>query len=329
MLESVPTTWSSHAGSPIVIEQRGSVGDLKTCLDCGGVLTPLQRVRQETFCGAHCRARHGLLPAHESCVSCGRRLKPYQFGERLCGVLACRRRLEERNREQERLRIESIRREALRLRDRGAQSLAVLEPELYPVVVVPSLRRRLVPLEEGRLLAFRDRLARVIAEALARRSQTPKPVESPTVEPPSPTLALLDQACALCQGSCCRNGGNHAYVTRETVQKVLTAHPEQSHEGLLAIYLCHLREESVEGSCIYHQGNGCGLPRELRSETCNRFLCEELGEYRDTTIARGFVASTADSRIIEAAFCGEEGVRRVIIPKDPTRDSDSANSFAQ
>jgi hypothetical protein len=88
-------------------------------------------------------------------------------------------------------------------------------------------------------------------------------------------------------------------------------HPEQSPEGILLAYLSHLGEESVERSCFYHQRDGCALPRAMRSDTCNRFLCPGLIEFRNAisnqTVPRGFVAATEGTSIVSAAFCDESG----------------------
>jgi hypothetical protein len=32
----------------------------------------------------------------------------------------------------------------------------------------------------------------------------------------------------------------------------------------------------VRGSCVNHTGDGCSLPRSLRSDTCNRWRCLPL-----------------------------------------------------
>ena len=32
------------------------------------------------------------------------------------------------------------------------------------------------------------------------------------------------------------------------------------------------------GSCVYHTDIGCSLPRNMRADTCNEFLCDTLIE---------------------------------------------------
>jgi hypothetical protein len=48
------------------------------------------------------------------------------------------------------------------------------------------------------------------------------------------------------------------------------------------ISLERLPAESVLDSCVYHSATGCSLPRELRSETCNRHLCGKLKNLQAT-----------------------------------------------
>ena len=49
-----------------------------------------------------------------------------------------------------------------------------------------------------------------------------------------------------------------------------------SPDAVLALYLSHLPDASMAGSCIHHTRQGCSLPREMRSQTCNQFRCGPL-----------------------------------------------------
>jgi hypothetical protein len=85
--------------------------------------------------------------------------------------------------------------------------------------------------------------------------------------------SLSGSVCAACRGSCCRAGGDQAYLTEETLLRSLEAHPDWTIARIREAYLKHLPAETVLNSCIYHSAQGCGLPRDLRSSTCNRYLC--------------------------------------------------------
>jgi hypothetical protein len=92
--------------------------------------------------------------------------------------------------------------------------------------------------------------------------------------------AVLAGACAACGGRCCRAGGDVAYLTADTVGDFVDAHPGLDGRRVAAAYLAHVPELTVPGSCVYHGAVGCGLPREMRSVVCNRFLCDGLVELR-------------------------------------------------
>ncbi len=40
----------------------------------------------------------------------------------------------------------------------------------------------------------------------------------------------------------------------------------------------HLGTKTFVDSCVYHTKTGCCLPRTMRSDTCNEFLCDTLIE---------------------------------------------------
>ncbi len=285
-----------------------------TCRDCGKRLDQLQQMSGSPFCSEVCRMRHASLSAHEICTGCGRRLSPHQFGDRLCDNLTCRRLIEEQARERERLRIEALRSKAEGLRHREAESLGIAEPGRYLPVIVPANRRQLTPLPAHRLGLFFKTFSRRLAEASAQRHTPPPPAKLP------PSLLPIVQAvsnggCANCRGSCCQNGGCHAYQTSEALHRYLARHPDQTPGEVLADYLSYIKIETVEYSCVYHQAGGCGLPREMRSDTCNRFYCDGLAAFHEESngrdIAGGFVAATTDERIIRAAFCDEDSLQPV------------------
>jgi hypothetical protein len=135
---------------------------------------------------------------------------------------------------------------------------------------------------------------------------------------------VLNGACALCRGFCCGNGGNHAYLTVETLRHYMAKRPDQGPDEVLAAYVGHVRSGTVEGSCIFHQPGGCGLPREMRSDTCNRFFCKGLTGFQQGLTgrdpARGFFVATEGEAILGAAFCDADGTR--LVPIAPPADQD-------
>ena len=70
-------------------------------------------------------------------------------------------------------------------------------------------------------------------------------------------------------------GGNHGYITPQTLARY-AALTEQDVDGLVELYSDRVPETSYANSCIFHGPVGCGLDRDMRSDTCNHHLCAGL-----------------------------------------------------
>ena len=119
--------------------------------------------------------------------------------------------------------------------------------------------------------------------------------------------SILDQACARCRGHCCRNGGEEAYLTEDTIRRYLHEHPGTRPLDLLEAYLARVGHETFEGSCIFHGPTGCTLSREMRSDTCNGYFCGTDGipaRTRLTPDARILRNSGASRRDCGRGICG-------------------------
>jgi len=183
------------------------------------------------------------------------------------------------DRDQERVRDEN---EYLRLDAEAEAFAARSERELRQQVpgnavraVLPANADPVVPQDPSRRAVFVQHLTEILEDAVldqARLQADPAEVESGTNE----RDRLCANVCTACRGSCCRSGGDQAYLTEETMVRALQAHPDWSQAQILDSYLRCLPGESVLNSCIYHSSTGCGLPRDLRSSTCNRYLCGKL-----------------------------------------------------
>jgi len=183
------------------------------------------------------------------------------------------------DRDQERVRDEN---EYLRLDAEAEAFAARAERELRQEVpgnavraVLPANADPVVPQDPSRRAAFAQHLTEILEGAVLDQAQ----LQADAVEVASEATErdrLSANVCTACRGSCCRSGGDQAYLTEETMVRSLEAHPDWTHAQILDSYLNCLPAESVENSCIYHSATGCGLPRDLRSSTCNRYLCGKL-----------------------------------------------------
>lgn len=162
--------------------------------------------------------------------------------------------------------------------------LAALPQPVAPAllhVVLPSGPRRQRALSKHRRERYQRHLQWVLAglatlsgdkPAAAQDSVTTAPGAA---NPPSPASGppWAGSLCGVCRGGCCTQGGDTAYLGSKTLQRVMQQQPQMGAEAVLAHYLAHLPAQSMAGSCIHHTAQGCSLPREMRSDTCNDFLC--------------------------------------------------------
>ncbi|MFO1424780.1 MAG: hypothetical protein U1F70_14235 [Candidatus Competibacteraceae bacterium] len=286
----------------------------QACLICQAPL-PFSPARDDKLCGrGECEWRYALLRRRrEVCAICGRPLATPELPTQVCAASTCRRAaavergqvVHERNQARYAALIEREVEQATRLRDRVMTAFGFREPGSFRLTVIPAATARLVNLPERRRRALRDHVNALIGQTAGLPA--PPPVEEP-VSPPtereSQVQAVLGKACACCQGFCCEGGGDRAYLTVETIQRIRVAHPGQRPRDILAAYLERVGHRTVEGSCVYHQADGCALPRALRADLCNRHFCKALVKFqRDlpaTGPIRGFFVA-ADYGVLHAA----------------------------
>ncbi|MBV1857843.1 MAG: hypothetical protein KUG77_05475 [Nannocystaceae bacterium] len=194
-------------------------------------------------------------------------------------------------------------------RTKVAAQLGLAGPEKVDLVVLPGMEVRMEPVTPGR----KDQLAASLdAEVYARRERTRVP-KTPTPLDDASLLAV----CQTCRGACCKAGENHAFLTRRVLSRVKAELRVVSEAALLESYLDRVPTVAREGSCIYHGAQGCALPRAMRSETCNRFLCYPLKQLgRD--FSRAGYAQLAVSTVPEnedRMLLLSDGEARVVRPE--------------
>jgi hypothetical protein len=143
-------------------------------------------------------------------------------------------------------------------------------------LVVPSGHTPLRPVSERRRRVYAAHVDAVIAAALAPAEAEAPGHTVPDSETIAPDSTLPGRLCGVCGGGCCASGGTHAYLKEATVRRVLAENPGLDPASLRALYLDHVPARSVSRSCINHTRSGCTLPRSLRSDICNRWVCHPL-----------------------------------------------------
>ncbi len=156
------------------------------------------------------------------------------------------------------------------------------------VVFTPVNGRRTVPLSASRRRAFARHVETVVGAAFAGEHASAQQVPSgPSVpgtnvhlppETPSAVHQAIAAACANCRGWCCLTGSTTAWITSDTVRRVMGTHPALNAEELAARYLSQLPPRTYASSCVYHSATGCALEPAMRSDTCHTFLCDGVFE---------------------------------------------------
>ena len=218
------------------------------------------------------------LPSSPRCDFCERELTRHEAVRgSVCVDPECRRQSEVRR---EAARIRAVAELRLsRARVFAARRLGAA-PGSFAVAVVPANDRSVEPLPEVRRRRFRGSLARTIRAAFVSDALPPEP--TPDEGPGDPSEGrVLEKACAACRGHCCTLGGDTAWITPETILRVLRDRRESRRGELLRRYAGHLPARSYPDSCVYHGETGCTLPRDLRAETCNDYYCPDAHALRE------------------------------------------------
>jgi len=138
-------------------------------------------------------------------------------------------------------------------------------------VVVPSGPRQCVRLAQRRVANYRRHLQGLLEEIAAT------PADAAPAQPEvAPASALGGPLCRLCGGGCCTRGEDSAYLSAATLRRFMALRPQFGPAEVLAAYLERMAPRTERHSCINHTAQGCGLPREMRSEVCNNFSCAAL-----------------------------------------------------
>jgi hypothetical protein len=162
-----------------------------------------------------------------------------------------------------------------KIKDAHGKDLSV-----YPYAMIPKNIRIICDLPEQRRDVFREFLSTVINDAFLelkndKDNHTELVFPNEGIENAFPLEA---QTCSVCRGVCCNTGEKNAYIKKETILRYMSGHPGQTPGHLLDEYMEHTGKKTFVNSCVYHTKTGCCLPRIMRSDTCNEFLCDTLIE---------------------------------------------------
>jgi hypothetical protein len=168
-------------------------------------------------------------------------------------------------------------------------------------VMVPLNQRVLAPMPAERARRIREHLVRSLREL--RTLKQPEHNATPLRPEPAGFAGTVTRAaCALCQGFCCKGGGEHAYLDARDLARVRHARPELEARAVIRLYTERVPAEGYEGSCVFHGPQGCTLDRSLRSDVCNSYFCSAL---------RDFVATADGAASVVVTGVGADGETRL------------------
>jgi hypothetical protein len=243
-------------------------------------MRPSQRPRRPTCEDGACmheyRRRVWAIPGARTCQICGFKLDP-DTSANACDQPYCREELEERmTRARRQLELQASREAAALRKERELRELRPGEiPAEVLLTVLPGTNRAMAAQHPERRTLLRERLTGLMEDADADpEGPTGDPI---AVEgPPGPGDLLTRGACTACRGHCCRLGEDHAFLRPATLRRFRKTHPEWTVVEVVDAYLARVPAVATEGSCVFHGREGCTLPRAMRSDVCNRYLCDDL-----------------------------------------------------
>jgi hypothetical protein len=167
-----------------------------------------------------------------------------------------------------------------------------LKSKEFDVLVIPSGFKGESALSVERTREYSEHLRKMIREADdvsdAVRARTEEKMRNRAEINEARFVAepmlrnISDRLCGVCRGGCCTHGGDSAFITRATIRRVREQMPELSDDDILEAYLSRLPSRTITGACINQASDGCALPAEMRSDTCNGFFCDSLSDWLES-----------------------------------------------
>lgn len=270
-----------------------------------------------------------IMPSQKrSCMICGKAIDEYlPRTQKYCSDRKCIWKYFDRIRQRSRDALESLKREreklnkeVLDLRSDAAEAAGIQNLEDFIPVAIPINLRRIRHLPEKRRRTFCDRLKQLNDQATAEHRSSTHLTDDSTMQTKHDAQmqstelhSILSVVCAVCRGSCCKNGGDHGYIKVDTLVRYMRQHPELQPHQVLEEYLSFLPKKTYEDSCVYHTRLGCSLPRHMRYEGCELYACHGLADIKehviDTKSTRFFIASMKGKNILLSAFIEGNKIR--------------------
>jgi hypothetical protein len=145
-------------------------------------------------------------------------------------------------------------------------------PKAQAAFVAPYNDAKLTPVSKDNITNFRDHIVALQLNDIPTTQKLTTPNErNSAAQAPSENLSAL---CTICAGLCCSKGGkSFAYLTSKDLAAFSEDHPDLDADGTADFYVAQIPEKHAKGGCLFQGERGCTLSREMRSFTCNNYLC--------------------------------------------------------
>jgi hypothetical protein len=173
-----------------------------------------------------------------------------------------------RRREQHAAVEELMRRHEAELRARHADAI----PATVVRARLPAFEQTMGPLPEERRADFLES----VKHSIERAFEDPRDPEPEVAKAEDPDGPLIQAACTSCRGACCRFGGTRAFLNPDHFRHYRRRHPGKSRDEMLEDYRKALPAMTCRDSCVFHTNTGCALPRDMRADVCNSWLCSGI-----------------------------------------------------
>jgi hypothetical protein len=149
---------------------------------------------------------------------------------------------------------------------------------------IPASARSLRPADEQRQQQYRQHFEELLYQWASLPNSTKVSMRL-SFKAMQQEPGLLGQACVTCRGQCCRLGNTHAFQTVETIKRWFVLNPESSIDDCREACFSFLHSHSIGNSCIFLGNKGCRLPKQMRSNMCNNWICRDLENLKSTQLS--------------------------------------------
>ncbi len=295
-----------HPEGPSLRMKPSIKASVTACVMCGAPLAAWRPLDGVLCRSLRCAGLHTALSTRAKCSQCTRPLTPAQMAAGFCGNAPCRDEVVRERRAADLARTAALVAQLQRRRKRSAAQRGIADDEqsTYHVALLPRNTDRPSRLLARRRALHAAHLRRCLAEARATLASSPP---AGVAVPKQPDIRRADRrtpkdqaearlllaGCAACRGKCCREGGDHAFLSAELMVQYLQRHPMADDDAVVAHYLSQIGAVTMTNGCVYQGARGCTLAAELRADICHRFHCTGLmmlkGQFGDAEPVRAYM----------------------------------------